>query len=101
MTYVNEMKSKHGGITAHIVKTEKFKTVSLTFKMLAPLTKELVTKRALFPHVLLRGTESRPKTADLRSYFDELYGTSVSADLTKRENVMSLRSDLRFLTKSI
>lgn len=44
MTYVNEMKSKHGGITAHIVKTEKFKTVSLTFKMLAPLTKELVTK---------------------------------------------------------
>ncbi len=45
MTYVNEMKSKHGGITAHIVKTEKFKTVSLTFKMLAPLTKELVTKK--------------------------------------------------------
>ncbi len=47
MTYVNEMKSKHGGITAHIVKTEKFKTVSLTFKMLAPLTKELVKKGAV------------------------------------------------------
>ncbi|MCW8785706.1 MULTISPECIES: EF-P 5-aminopentanol modification-associated protein YfmF [Bacillus] len=96
MTYVNEMKSKHGGITAHIVKTEKFKTVSLTFKMLAPLTKELVTKRALFPHVLLRGTESRPKTADLRSYFDELYGTSVSADLTKKgeRHVITFRLEI-------
>ena len=47
MSYVNELKSKHGGLTAHIVKTEKFKTVSLIFKMLAPLTKDQVTKRAL------------------------------------------------------
>ncbi|MGX1686550.1 hypothetical protein ACWH9Q_17650, partial [Bacillus subtilis] len=83
MSYVNELKSKHGGLTAHIVKTEKFKTVSLIFKMLAPLTKDQVTKRALLPHVLLRGTKSHPKTAELRSYLDELYGTSVSADLTK------------------
>lgn len=44
MSYVNELKSKHGGLTAHIVKTEKFKTVSLIFKMLAPLTKDQVTK---------------------------------------------------------
>lgn len=64
MSYVNELKSKHGGLTAHIVKTEKFKTVSLIFKMLAPLTKDQVTKRALLPHVLLRGTKSHPKTAN-------------------------------------
>ena len=100
MTYVNEMKSKHGGITAHIVKTEKFKTVSLTFKMLAPLTKELVTKGRCF-RMCFCAEQKAAETADLRSYFDELYGTSVSADLTKRENVMSLRSDLRFLMKSI
>lgn len=49
MSYVNELKSKHGGLTAHIVKTEKFKTVSLIFKMLAPLTKDQVTKRASSP----------------------------------------------------
>ncbi|MCY7876587.1 insulinase family protein [Bacillus spizizenii] len=84
MSYVNEIKTKHGGLTAHIVKTEKFKTVSLIFKMLAPLTKDQVTKRALLPHVLLRGTKSHPKTAELRSYLDELYGTSVSADLSKK-----------------
>lgn len=96
MSYVNEVKTKHGGLTAHIVETEKFKTVSLIFKMLAPLTKEQVTKRALFPHVLLRGTESRPKTADLRSYLDELYGTSVSADLSKKgeQHVITFRLEI-------
>ncbi|UTL74414.1 EF-P 5-aminopentanol modification-associated protein YfmF [Bacillus halotolerans] len=96
MSYVNAVKTKHGGLTAHIVETEKFKTVSLIFKMLAPLTKEQVTKRALFPHVLLRGTESRPKTAELRSYLDELYGTSVSADLSKKgeQHVITFRLEI-------
>ncbi|WP_350253987.1 EF-P 5-aminopentanol modification-associated protein YfmF [Bacillus halotolerans] len=96
MSYVNEVKTKHGGLTAHIVETEKFKTVSLIFKMLAPLTKEQVTKRALFPHVLLRGTENRPKTAELRSYLDELYGTSVSADLSKKgeQHVITFRLEI-------
>ncbi|CAL1523630.1 pitrilysin family protein [Bacillus subtilis] len=96
MSYVNELKSKHGGLTAHIVKTEKFKTVSLIFKMLAPLTKDQVTKRALLPHVLLRGTKSHPKTAELRSYLDELYGTSVSADLTKKgeRHVITFRLEI-------
>ncbi|MCY8532495.1 EF-P 5-aminopentanol modification-associated protein YfmF [Bacillus vallismortis] len=96
MSYVNEIKTKHGGLTAHIVKTEKFKTVSLIFKMLAPLTKEQVTKRALLPHVLLRGTKNHPKTAELRSYLDELYGTSVSADLSKKgeRHVITFRLEI-------
>ncbi|WP_406621875.1 EF-P 5-aminopentanol modification-associated protein YfmF [Bacillus atrophaeus] len=96
MTYVNEVTSKQAGLTAHIVKTEKFKTVSLVFKMLAPLSKELVTKRALFPHVLLRGTQRHPKTADLRAYLDELYGTSVSCDLSKKgeQHVITFRLEI-------
>ncbi|MFN2746291.1 MULTISPECIES: EF-P 5-aminopentanol modification-associated protein YfmF [Bacillus] len=96
MTYLNEIKGKHRGVTSHIVKTEKFKTVSITFKMLAPLTKVDVTNRALFPHVLLRGTSRHPKTADLRTYLDELYGTSVSADLSKKgeQHVITFRLDI-------
>ncbi|MEC1021642.1 EF-P 5-aminopentanol modification-associated protein YfmF [Bacillus paralicheniformis] len=96
MTYLNEIKGKHRGLTSHIVKTEKFKTVSIIFKMLAPLTKEDVTERALFPHVLLRGTGSRPKTSELRTYLDELYGTSVSCDLSKKGemHVITFRLDI-------
>ncbi|MEC4201362.1 MULTISPECIES: EF-P 5-aminopentanol modification-associated protein YfmF [Bacillus] len=96
MTYLNEIKRKHRGLTSHIVKTEKFKTVSIIFKMLAPLTKEDVTERALFPHVLLRGTGTRPKTSELRMYLDELYGTSVSCDLSKKGemHVITFRLDI-------
>lgn len=96
MTYLNEIKRKHRGWTSHIVKTEKFKTVSIIFKMLAPLTKEDVTERALFPHVLLRGTGTRPKTSELRMYLDELYGTSVSCDLSKKGemHVITFRLDI-------
>ncbi|PLC16808.1 peptidase M16 [Bacillus paralicheniformis] len=96
MTYLNEIKRKHRGLTSHIVKTEKFKTVSIIFKMLAPLTKEDVTERALFPHVLLRGTGTRPKTSELRMYLDEFYGTSVSCDLSKKGemHVITFRLDI-------
>lgn len=52
--------------------------------MLAPLSKDDVTMRSLFPHVLLRGTEKMPKTGELRAYFDELYGATVSADMAKK-----------------
>ena len=45
--------------------------------------------------MLLRGTSTRPKTAELRSYLDELYGTSVSCDLSKREmHVITFRLDI-------
>ncbi|MEC1260933.1 pitrilysin family protein [Bacillus swezeyi] len=96
MTYLNEIKGEHRGITSHIVKTEKFKTVSIIFKMLAPLTKADVTNRSLFPHVLLRGTSTHPKTAELRTYLDELYGTSVSTDLSKKgeQHIISFRLDI-------
>lgn len=100
MTYLNEIKGKHRGLTSHIVKTEKFKTVSIIFKMLAPLTKEDVTERALIPHVLLRGTSTRPKTAELRTYLDELYGTSVSCDLSKKGKCMLLHSGSISQTKN-
>lgn len=57
MTYLQEKTFDTPGLHTHIVKTEKFKTVTILFKMLAPLSKDDVTMRSLFPHVLLRGTE--------------------------------------------
>lgn len=84
MTYLQEKTFDTPGLHIHIVKTEKFKTVTILFKMLAPLSKDDVTMRSLFPHVLLRGTEKMPKTGELRAYFDELYGATVSADMAKK-----------------
>ncbi|MFS0656262.1 EF-P 5-aminopentanol modification-associated protein YfmF [Bacillus sp. 179-C3.3 HS] len=96
MTYLQEKTIKTPGLHTHIVKTEKFKTVTIQFKMLAPLSKENVTLRSLFPHVLLRGTEKMPKTGELRAYFDELYGATVSADMAKKgeHHVITFRLEL-------
>ncbi|WP_353855697.1 pitrilysin family protein [Bacillus sp. Bos-x628] len=96
MTYLQENTFKTAGLNTHIVKTEKFKTVTILFKMLAPLSKDDVTMRSLFPHVLLRGTEKWPKTGELRAYFDELYGATVSADMAKKgeNHVITFRLEM-------
>lgn len=48
MTYLQEKTFDTPGLHTHIVKTEKFKTVTILFKMLAPLSKDDVTMRSLF-----------------------------------------------------
>ncbi|WP_342430621.1 pitrilysin family protein [Neobacillus sp. FSL H8-0543] len=77
---VKEMK----GYTLHLVKTEKYKTNTIVWKMKAPLSREDVTKRALLPHVLQSSTSKYPTTTALRSYLDELYGATLFIDLAKK-----------------
>ncbi len=77
---VTEMK----GYKLHLVKTEKYKTNTIVWKMKAPLSKEDVTKRALLPHVLQSSTGKYPTTTALRSYLDELYGATLYIDLAKK-----------------
>lgn len=72
------------GYKLHVVKTEKYKTNTLVWKMKAPLNKEDVTQRALLPHVLQSSSEKYPTTAALRSYLDDLYGASLFVDLAKK-----------------
>jgi predicted Zn-dependent peptidase len=77
---VKEMK----GYKLHLVKTEKYKTNTIVWKMKAPLTKESATLRALLPHVLQSSSSKYPTTTQLRSYLDELYGTTLYVDLAKK-----------------
>ncbi|MFY4773953.1 EF-P 5-aminopentanol modification-associated protein YfmF [Metabacillus sp. RGM 3146] len=96
MSFINEQKTEVGGLTVHTVKTDKYKTNTLIFKMLAPLEKENVTFRALLPYVLQRGTESHPATSQFRKHLDELYGATLSADLTKKgeNHIMTFRMEV-------
>ncbi|MDF2859037.1 MAG: zinc protease [Neobacillus sp.] len=77
---VKEMK----GYSLHLVKTEKYKTNTIVWKMKAPLSREDVTKRALLPHVLQSSTGKYPSTTSLRSYLDDLYGATLFIDLAKK-----------------
>ncbi|KZZ82784.1 EF-P 5-aminopentanol modification-associated protein YfmF [Bacillus sp. SJS] len=84
MSFFQEKQTKLNGITVHTVKTDKYKTNTLVLKMMAPLKKENVTKRAILPFILQRATERFRTTGELRNHLDELYGASLFADLSKK-----------------
>lgn len=71
-------------IRVHICPTKKFKTTTLLAFIQQDLTKETVTKNALLPAVLQRGTRSYPGTLELKRKLDDLYGASLYGDVLKR-----------------
>ena len=48
------------GIKAHLIKTDIFKTNLITIIITTPLKKENVTKNALIPFLLKRGSKNFP-----------------------------------------
>ncbi|MFE8699144.1 EF-P 5-aminopentanol modification-associated protein YfmF [Cytobacillus sp. FJAT-54145] len=85
MAVITESVKEMNGYKLHIVKTEKYKTNTIVWKMKAPLNKEDVTKRALLPYVMQSNSENYPTTTKLRSYLDELYGATLNIDLAKKD----------------
>ncbi|EDL63977.1 EF-P 5-aminopentanol modification-associated protein YfmF [Bacillus sp. SG-1] len=84
MSKVNEVVKTKKGYSLHIVKTDKYKTNTLVWRMKSPLKAEEVTLRGLLPHVLQSSSKKYPSTTALRSYLDELYGANFFVDLAKK-----------------
>ncbi|GAE43736.1 Zinc protease [Mesobacillus boroniphilus JCM 21738] len=84
MAVISESIKDMKGYKLHIVKTEKFKTNTIVWKMKAPLTSDDVTKRALLPYVLQSSSKAYPTTSKFRSNLDELYGTNLYVDVSKK-----------------
>jgi len=84
MDVVEEKITEMQGYKLHVVKTDKYKTNSIVWRMKAPLEKEDVTKRALLPQVLQSSSAKHPTTTALRSYLDDLYGAVFYVDLSKK-----------------
>lgn len=84
MTILSETVREMKGYKLHMVKTDKYKTNTLVWKMKAPLNQEDVTYRALLPHVLQSNSGTYPTSTALRSYLDDLYGASLYVDLAKK-----------------
>ncbi|WP_243386930.1 EF-P 5-aminopentanol modification-associated protein YfmF [Bacillus kexueae] len=105
MTFINEKTSSVHGMTLHTVQTKKFKTNALILKLKSPLVEEDVTHRAILPYVLQRGTKSYPTTGELRKYLDDLYGSFLHVDLSKKgeNHIITFRLEIpneRYLTDS-
>ncbi|MDA2181356.1 pitrilysin family protein [Bacillus cereus] len=84
------------GLRVHIIPTDKYKTNTFVFRFKAPLNEETVTERALLPYVLQSATEKLPSVIRLRQYLEELYGSSLAVDVSKKgeDHIISIYVDI-------
>ncbi|MBD8035363.1 insulinase family protein [Solibacillus sp. A46] len=72
------------GVSLHIRQTAQFKTVNFSIKWRAPLNEETAAERTVLSNVLQHSNEKFPTAASYRSYLDDLFGTVLYFDTTKR-----------------
>ena len=71
------------GIKLHTIKTEKFKTNLIAIMLTTKLNRENVTKNALVPAVLRRGTKNLTSQEKINKKLEEMYGASLDCGLDK------------------
>ncbi len=71
-------------LRVHVCSTDKFKTNMIIALVQQDLSPETVTRHALLPSVLQRGTRTYTSTVQLKRKLEELYGASLFGDVFKR-----------------
>ena len=80
------------------VPTEKFKVNRIDVRFTVPLKKETAAENALIFPVAFRATEKYPGTKQIRIASEELYGTSVYCDVSKRGDAQIISVGVSFLS---
>ncbi len=96
MAILEEQTKDFNHYRLHLINTKKFKTLSLIVQLKKPLTDESVTSRAILPYVLQSATESLRSVKEIRAHLDELYGATLSVDLSKKgeNHIITFRVDV-------
>lgn len=81
---LNFNRSAVQNIRLHVMPTDRFKTFAISVYIGYPLQEETVTRVALTPFILRRGTEKLPETRQFREKLDDMYGAGFGFDLYKR-----------------
>ena len=71
------------GIKLNILQTNKFKTNLIAIMLTTKLDRENVTKNALIPAVLKRGTKTLKTQEEINKKLEEMYGASLDCGLDK------------------
>ena len=74
------------GVSLHIRQSTQFKTVNFSIKWRKPLTVKDAAERSVLSNVMQHSNGKFKKSADFRSYLDDLYGTVMYFDASKRGN---------------
>jgi predicted Zn-dependent peptidase len=91
--------SSFNGIDIYTITTEKFKTSSIHVFFMDNLTREDVTKNALLPAVMRRGSEVYPTLRDISMKVESLYGASFDCGVTKKGERHLIHFYTEFLSK--
>ena len=86
------------GVNLRFFNTDKFKTNLISFYIHLPLCRETVTKAALLPRILKRGTQKYPTMTHLSKRAEELYGAALSAGISKKGDTELLRFSVQFVS---
>ena len=71
------------GINLHLINTEKFKTNLLSVFITTNLSKETVTKNALIPMILKRGSKNMETSEKISETLEEMYGADFNCGVEK------------------
>ena len=89
---MNEKITKlNNNLFIHIINTDKFKTNLIAAFILVDLEKDNITKNALIPAVLRRGTENLKTMKEISNRMDEMYGAIFDASSDKIGNKQALQ----------
>lgn len=71
------------GINLHFIKTESFKTDLIAIFITTPLLKQNVTKNAIIPMVLRKGSKSLTDIGEINKALEEMYGADFNCGVDK------------------
>ena len=71
------------GIKAHLIKTDIFKTNLISIIITTPLKRKTITKNALIPFLLKRGSKNYPTYEEISLKLEELYGADMIFGIDK------------------
>ena len=71
------------GINLHSIKTDSFKTDLITVFITTPLTKENVTKNAILPMILRKGSKSLDNIEKINKALEKMYGAEFNCGIDK------------------
>ncbi|AGM99940.1 EF-P 5-aminopentanol modification-associated protein YfmF [Streptococcus iniae] len=85
------------GVQLHLIKTKKFKTNHITARFLGDLSQKSVAKRVLVAQMLATANEVYPTAQKFRHRLAELYGATLSTNVSTKGLVHFVDIDITFV----
>lgn len=86
------------GVDLHFIKNQQFKTNHLTFRFSGHRQSKTVSRRVLVAQMLATASEDFPNNKLLRERFANLYGASLSTNVSTRGNIHIVDIDISFMS---